>query len=143
MSTASVAPKLMTAEEFYDWVHRPENSDRWFELARGEVIELPAPGVAHGVVCCNVSWILANYVRHRAKGYVASNDAGVILERHPDTVRGPDVGVYEDVRTFAELPANYNEIAPRLAVEVLSPRDRADWMTRKVNDYLRHRVAMV
>src|SRR5437764_972215 len=37
MSTASA--KLMTAEEFYDFCHRPENRDRHFELDQGEVVE--------------------------------------------------------------------------------------------------------
>lgn len=31
----------MTAEEFFDWVHRPDNAGKWFELVRGEVLELP------------------------------------------------------------------------------------------------------
>ncbi len=32
---ATVSADLMTAEQFYDWVHRPENADRFFELERG------------------------------------------------------------------------------------------------------------
>jgi hypothetical protein len=32
----------MTAEEFFDWANSPENSDRHFELERGEVIDNPA-----------------------------------------------------------------------------------------------------
>jgi Uma2 family endonuclease len=43
MSTTTTAKKLMTAEEFCDWVHQPEQDDKWFELVRGEVIELPSP----------------------------------------------------------------------------------------------------
>jgi hypothetical protein len=38
-----VTTKRMTAEEFFEFVHRPENANRWFELVRGEVIELPPP----------------------------------------------------------------------------------------------------
>src|SRR5438876_3189867 len=54
MSSATISkPKRMTAEEFYDWANRPENDNRWFELVRGEVIELPAPRVPHGVVAGN------------------------------------------------------------------------------------------
>ncbi len=117
MSTAAVRkPKLMTADEFYKWVHRPENAGRWFELLRGEVIELPPPMRRHGAVTGNAVRILGNYTFKRRKGYVASNDAGVVLERDPDTVRGPDVGLYEDARSFEELPLKYGEIPPRLAV---------------------------
>lgn len=31
---------MMTVEEFWDFVHRPENLDRNFELVRGEVVEV-------------------------------------------------------------------------------------------------------
>jgi Uma2 family endonuclease len=144
MSIATVTkPKLMTAEQFFDWVHRPTNENKWFELVRGEVIELPPPGRPHGVVTGNAVWILGGYVRKRRKGYLASNDAGVILERDPDTVRGPDVALYEDAQSFEGLPAKYGEIPPRLAVEVLSPDDRADRLMHKITDYLRTGVALV
>lgn len=49
---ATVAPKLMTAEEFYDWVHQPGNEDRLFELEEAEVVEMPPPRKLHGFVCC-------------------------------------------------------------------------------------------
>jgi Uma2 family endonuclease len=144
MTTATIEkPKLMTAEEFYDWVHRPENENKWFELVRGEVIELPSPGLPHGVVSANAVRILGNYTFKRRKGYLASNDAGVILQRDPDTVRGPDVALYEGARSFDELPRKYGEVPPRLAVEVLSPNDRADQITHKITDYLRNGVELV
>jgi Uma2 family endonuclease len=142
MSTGTTT-KLMTAEEFCDWVHQPENDNKWFELVRGEVIELPPPNKPHGVVCGNVSWVLGSYVRQRRKGYVASNDSGVILERDPDTVRGPDVALYEDAEKFADLHPKYGEVPPRLAVEILSPNDRAGQVVRKINDYLRNGVDLV
>src|SRR5437660_11471867 len=144
MSSAAIAKrKLMTAEEFYDWANRPENENRWFELVRGEVIELPAPRVPHGVVAGNAVWILNGYVRQRRKGYVVSNDSGVILERDPDTVRGPDVALYEGARSFDELPPKYGEAPPLLVVEVLSPSDRADQINRKITDYLKSGVGLV
>jgi Uma2 family endonuclease len=144
MTTGTAAPKKrMTADEFYDWVHLPENANKWFELVRGEVIELPPPLKRHGAVCMNVGWVLGSYVRQRGKGYLTGNDSGVILERDPDTVRGPDVALYEDARAFAELHPKYGEVPPVLAVEVLSPNDRADRVTRKIMDYLRNGVGLV
>jgi Uma2 family endonuclease len=86
---------------------------------------------------------VGNYVFQRRKGYLTTNDAGVILERDPDTVRGPDVALYEDAQTFAELHPKYGEVPPVLAVEVLSPNDRADRVTRKIMDYLRSGVRVV
>ena len=142
MSTATTK-KLMTAEEFYEWAGLPEQANKWFELVRGEVIELPGPTKAHGVVCSNVTFLLMVSVRQRSHGYITSNDSGVILEHDPDTVRGPDVAYYEDATTFAELHPKYGEVPPRLAVEVLSPNDRASKVLRKINDYLRCGVGLV
>jgi Uma2 family endonuclease len=142
MSTATTK-KLMTAEEFHEWASLPENDDKWFELVRGEVIELPAPTKPHGFICGNVVRILGNFVFQQGKGYLTSNDTGVLLEKGPDTVRGPDVAYYEDAATFAELHPKYGEVPPRLAVEVLSPNDRASKVLRKINDYLRCGVALV
>ncbi len=143
MSPSAVATKRMTADEFAEFVGRPENANRWFELVRGEVIELPPPMKPHGRVCINVSFVLEQYVRRRGFGYVLGNDSGVILEHDPDTVRGPDVAVYEDARSWEELHPKYGEVPPRLAVEVLSPNDKVNKVNRKIADYLRAGVGLV
>jgi Uma2 family endonuclease len=140
---AEITVEPMTAEAFGAWVQLPENRDRWFELVRGEVIELPPPMKVHGRVCANVAFDLESYVRQRRKGYVTTNDAGVILQRTPDTVRGPDVALYEDAARFDDLHPKYGETPPRLAVEVLSPSDRAQLVTRKITDYLAHGVDLI
>lgn len=142
MTTVTSAPSK-TAEDFHDFVHRPENRDKWFELVRGEVIELPPPTRIHGSVCANVARVLGNYTFARRKGYVTTNDSGVILERDPDTVRGPDVALYEDAAKFDELHPKYGEVPPRLAIEVLSPNDRATQVTAKIIDYLNNGVDLV
>jgi Uma2 family endonuclease len=141
--SSGTATTPMTAEEFCDWVHRPENADHWFELVRGEVIELPPPNKPHGRVCINIGFLLETYVRQRNNGYVTSNDSGVILARDPDTVRGPDVAVYEDAGSYAELHPKYGEVPPRLAVEVLSPNDKVGKVVSKITDYLNGGVDLV
>jgi Uma2 family endonuclease len=140
---STVTKILMTAEEFFDWVHRPENTNKWHELVRGEVIELPPPTRPHGVVGINSGRLLSNYTLQRGKGYVTSNDSGVILERDPDTVRGPDVALYEGAQRFVDLHPKYGEVPPRVAVEVLSPNDRADRINRKITDYVNNGVDLV
>ncbi len=143
MSTGSLTTKPMTAEEFSRWVQRPQNANKWFELVRGEVIELPTPLKRHGVVAWNVARQLDVYICQRGKGYLTINDSGVILERDPDTVRGPDVALYEDSDTFEDLHPRSGETPPLLAVEILSPFDRADRVLRKITDFLRSGVALV
>src|SRR5215212_197871 len=136
-------PQRMTADEFYEFVHRPENDARWFELVRGEVIELPRPTRPHGLICANITFILSSYTRKVRKGYVCSNDTGVVLEHDPDTVRGPDVAYFEDVQRFEDLPEKWGDTQPRLVAEVLSPNDRADYINRKITDYLGNNVEVV
>ncbi|HYV37805.1 MAG TPA: Uma2 family endonuclease [Gemmataceae bacterium] len=143
MSTASVKTELMTAEEFYEWANLPENDNKWLELVRGEVIELPLPQRPHGVICNNVAFPLTAYTRKKKRYYITINDSGVLLERDPDTVRGPDVALYDDANRFVDLHPKYGEFPPLLAAEVLSPNDRADRIMEKIMDYLRNGVRLV
>lgn len=133
----------MTAEEFFDWAQRPENRDRHYELERGEVVEVARPGERHGYLCLNLGRILGNYTFQRGQGYACSNDTSLILERDPDTVRGPDVVLYTQVRRYDDLRVRWSDEPPTLAVEVLSPNDRWGTMTRRIAQFLQRGVAMV
>jgi Uma2 family endonuclease len=140
---ATAATKTMTAEEFFEWSHRPENRDRHFELEEGEIVDMSLPGQRHGVVCGNASWILGTFTRQRKKGFVCTNDTGLILERDPDTVRGADVALYDEVKRYEELNIKYTEGLPLLAVEVLSPNDKISKMMRRIEQFLAKGVALV
>lgn len=140
---ASVISRPMTADEFYEWTHRPENRDRQFELEEGEVVEVSRPGERHGTVCSNTSYILVGYTRSIKQGNVTSNDTGIVLERGPDTVRGPDVAMYLENRKFKDLEVKYSERVPNLVVEILSPNDRRGKMQKRINKFLEKGVAMV
>jgi Uma2 family endonuclease len=140
---ATAASDLMTADEFFDFCQRPENRDRHFELEQGRVVEMSLPGERHGVVCGNASWILGTYARQRRKGFVLANDAGLIVERDPDTVRGPDIFFYDEVRRFDELNIKYTDRPPKLIIEVLSPNDTTGKMLRRVLRFLSMGVPLV
>ena len=144
MATAvGTSTRLLTADEFFEFVHRPENRGRFFELERGVIRELPPPMMPHGVVCGNVGWILNDFVHHRNRGFVCTNDTGVILETNPDTVRGIDVSLYGELLAFSELPRKYSTRLPLLAVEVLSPDDRPGKTMRRVGPFLRQGISLV
>jgi Uma2 family endonuclease len=142
MSTETAA-KLMNADEFFDWVMLPENQARHYELERGKVVEMSRPGERHGFVCTNVATVLNLYARKRRKGYVLSNDAGVVLERDPDTVRGPDVSYFEQGKKYAEMNPKLSEGIPTLVVEIVSPNDHFGKIKRKVKEYLKAGVRLV
>jgi Uma2 family endonuclease len=140
---ASGLTKPMTAEEFYHWVHRPENRDKHFELEEGEVVEMSLPGKKHCLVCGNGVRLLGNYTHLNQNGNVIPNDLGIILERDPDTVRGPDIALYLETIAFDEQESKYSDILPKLIVEVISPNDRWTKMQKRIMTFLRKGVKMV
>lgn len=140
--SVSTTRKLMTAEEFYEFVNRPENADRSFELVRGEVIEERfRSGDLHCVICHNVDFTLGLYLRQVKRGRVLCNDPGVLLA--PDTVRGSDVAYFASSPKLDDLTPKWIEETAVLTVEVLSPNDKPSKVTKKVNDYLKSGVKMV
>jgi Uma2 family endonuclease len=140
---STVAAGRMTAEEFFAWANHPENRDRHFELERGKVVEVSRPRERHGFICGNVARILGNFTFQRHKGYVCSNDTGLVVERDPDTVRGPDVVLYDEVRRYDELETRYPDRLPKLAVEVLSPNDQWGKVTQRINLFLTRGIPLV
>ena len=140
---ATVATKPITAEQFYEWANRPENRDKYCELERGEIVEMSRPGKLHGLVCANVTRILGNFTVQRKKGYVCSNDTGVVVERDPDTVRGPEVLFFEDAKRIEDMEEKYGETPPLLAVEVLSPNDTTGKLMRRVREQLRFGTQLI
>lgn len=140
---AAITTKPMTAEEFYEFVHRPENRDRVFELERGEIVEMSRPGKRHGLVCANVSRFWGNYAEKRKKGYVCTNDTGMVVEGDPDSVRGPDVAFFEDAKDYLHVEEKYGEVPPLATVEVLSPNDSFHQVTQRVVEQLTFGVKLV
>lgn len=63
-------------------------------------------------------------------------ETGFIIRRDPDTVRAPDVAFIRADRLPEKLPQGYFDGAPDLAVEVLSPNDRASEVQGKIRDWL-------
>lgn len=139
---ATVATTL-TAQEFFAWVQLPENRGRKFDLVRGEGVEMTKPGKRPGFGCGNIARILGNFAFARKKGYVCSNDTGMIVETDPDTVRGPDIAFFEDAEHFEDLETQFARTPPLLAVEVLSPSDTLGNVMRRVKAQLRFGTRLV
>ena len=78
----------------------------------------------------------------RGLGFVVGNGTGVITERGPDTVRGPDVAYFSFARQ-PTVPENYFEVGPDLAVEVLSPSNRRKQIEEKIAEYLKAGTKLV
>jgi Uma2 family endonuclease len=86
------------------------------------------------MICANVTRILGNFAVQRKKGYVCSNDTGIVVAHNPDTVRGPDVLFFEDATRADQVEEKYGETPPLLAVEVLSPNDTHGKVIRRKHE---------
>jgi Uma2 family endonuclease len=103
---------------------------------------MPPPKGRHGVCCSRVNRAVGNFVEEKDLGHVTCNDAGFLAERDPDTVRGPDVGYWSRERV-PEVPEDYFEVPPDLAVEIVSPGDSQTRVQAKILQYLKQGVRMV
>ena len=58
-------------------------------------------------------------------GRVVGSDAGIRLERNPDTVREPDIAFISAEKLPLDTRVRgYAEVVPDLVVEIISPNDR-------------------
>ena len=112
-----------------------------YELVDGEIRMSPA-GYRHGSVSMSLVGLLVPFVRERGLGHVVGPDTG---HRMPSgNVRCPDVSFVASGRFPDEkLPDDFANLAPDLAVEVISPGDRPRWILDKVGEYLEAGVRLV
>ena len=115
----SAPPKLVTAEELL----RMPQDDLRSELIRGELCEMPPPGSLHAEIVARLIGLLFPFVSTRQLGRVFA-DAGVIVDRDPDTVRAPDAAFFsKDRLSLTEAVSGYFSVVPNLIIEVESPND--------------------
>ena len=127
-----VRRRLMTAEEL---LRLPDDGMR-HELIDGELRTMAPPGGAHGDSAGSIHGHLSRFVYDQPIARILA-EAGFILRRNPDRVRAPDVAVLSIDRIPAEgIPNGYIAGAPDLAIEVVSPNDRATEIRDKVADWL-------
>jgi Uma2 family endonuclease len=140
---ATVQTGQMTADEFWEWCCRPENAGKRAELVLGEIVEMPSPGFAHGVLCGWIAHLLWAYVGRRGRGAVTSNDTGLVVTTEPDTVRGPDVMLFGESVDLRQASRRHSRDVPELIVEVLSPTDSWSALLRRVKQYHTRGVTLV
>jgi Uma2 family endonuclease len=130
---------LMTAE---DLMANPV-LNKCTELVAGHILVREPPGYRHGYVASQLLIAIATHVRAHTLGQVLAAETGFTLFRNPDTVRAPDVAFISAARVPSPMPRGYAELAPDLAVEVLSPSDRAGRVLAKVGDWIEAGVRLV
>jgi Uma2 family endonuclease len=96
-------------------------------------------------VAFELASLLRDYVRAKRLGWVFCGDTGYRLDAsRPNTVRKPDVAFVRVGRLKGEEPSeSYDKLAPDLAVESVSPRDKVGELEQKIEEYLASGVRLV
>ena len=123
--------EITTAEQLF---HAPELGR--CELVRGELALMSPAGYEHGVIAIRIGVLLSAFVMRKRLGEVTAAETGFKIGHDPDTVRAPDVGFVRAERTPRGRHRGFFDGPPDLAVEVLSPDDRAGEVLAKVQDWL-------
>ena len=132
--------RLLTAEEY----GRLPNDGRLTELVRGRIIELNRPFTSHGVYMNRIDYLMTQLVEQHRIVRIVVGDAGMVTQRDPDTVRGPDLAFYSYQRIpSGSLPDGYWPASPELVIEIRSESDRWKDILQKVAEYLSANVLSV
>ena len=109
------------------------------ELVLGEVLELTPPGWRHGLIQARIAHLVRDFVQESATGQFVTTECGFKLTIDPDTVRAPDIAMVSAARAAGfEEEAGYLQLAPDLAVEVVSPSDSFTDVEAKARMWLEH-----
>jgi Uma2 family endonuclease len=133
-------PSQLTLEEYEAL---PDDDAYFDEVSRGYLVREPRPGSAHGRLVTLLSHRLMQYVdQHPGCGRIYT-EAGFVLAQKPLTVRGPDVAFVRAERAHHGYVPQIFRGAPDIAIEVLSPGNRAGEILNKVSEFLDAGTAVV
>jgi len=125
---------ITTRLSFAEYTQLPEKEGIGYELDEGELLMEPSPALRHNLVRQRIAMRLMEFVEEHELGLVVEE---MDFRLGQDTVRNPDVALI-DAEHSRELDLDRSPVegAPFLAVEVVSPHNRAEDMARKVHQYL-------
>ena len=141
-----IEKQFINAERFLELVEQPQYEDRIIELVEGELVEMSRPNGQHGEITMQLGVKIANHVYKHDLGRVTAAETGFILARDPDgkdTVRGLDIAFISANRTPYPLPSKVVDVIPDLAVEVVSPSNKAADIHLKVMQLLNAGTSLV
>lgn len=108
------------------------DDDLDYEVVDGER-EVKMAGAKHGEICAQITGELIAYLKRTKAGKVYSSNTTFQIGQNE---RMPDVAFVAAARIPAEgSPSGKWELAPDLAVEVISPTDVWEKVNRKVREY--------
>ena len=132
--------RLLTADD----LQRLHSKGVRGELIRGVLCETLSTGVEHGKIVMTLGRHLGNFIAPGRLGTLIGSDAGVLLERNPDTVREPDIAfISAEQMPLGARVTTFSEAVPELVVEIVSPSDDPDNVFNKARMWLSSGVRLV
>ena len=119
-----------------DLLEMPERA----EIINGELVEMSAAGVLHGIIIGNIYRIVDPYVMEHEIGTVLMDGVTYLMYSDPRSLKDSFIPDLSFIRN-ENIPANFDVSRPHpgipdLAVEVVSPNDKAVDVQDKILAYL-------
>lgn len=127
----------LTVEAFWE-----QYAGQPYELVDGEAVYVAPAGLEASNIARRMGGLIGIFVDDNDLGWVTTADGGYKLDE--DNLRAPDVAFISNERLDKQADKRkYGTTAPDLAVEVVSPTDRAADVQNKVRLYLERGVLLV
>jgi Uma2 family endonuclease len=106
------------------------------ELVKGEIVRMSPGGIRHSRVTGNAFSLLDSHCRQHDLGRVLTGEAGVVVARQPDTVRGADIA-FISYRRLAKgrVGDGFLHQPPEFVIEVLAKDTSWDRIEEKIGEY--------
>jgi Uma2 family endonuclease len=118
------------------------DDDSLYEVVRGERVEKRPMGMLQAWVASTLLGILDNFVRSHRLGKVISESL-FVLDPATDLQRRPDLAFVSRQRVRKPVQSAAWDVVPDLAVEVISPTNRAPEVLQKIDEYFAAGVRLV
>jgi len=123
--------RIWTIEEFQEFVARPENSDRLFELINGEIVEKMPGCTRNSELSYNLAVEVKSFCKqHNLPCHISGGDGAYDIQGH---VVAPDFA-FKPTPMSTDYP---DPVAPEWAIEIISPTDKASEIRTKRQIYIR------
>lgn len=140
MAVEPTTATLLTAD---DLLAMPDDGYR-YEFVKGALVQLPMLDFESSDISAGIATALHMFTHDSRLGRVVGADGAFILERDPYTVRLPNASFIQlDRLPPQEQCRQIPEIAPDLAVEIVTPSHSPIAIDEKMLEYLNAGVQLV
>jgi Uma2 family endonuclease len=125
--------KLYTVDEFLALMQQPEYADRHFELREGVIVNVLSARRKDTFLAMWIGSVITPFVLEHNLGFVSGADGGYKINEW--NYFEPDFGFITHERTGGLEGVEF-DVAPDLAVEVISPSETSSAVLAKARGYL-------